>query len=41
MYLPFPFMPDSIEDAKAFRQEFLDYVKNNPTLNVTMIDCNI
>ena len=41
MYLPFPFMPDSIEDAKAFRQEFLDYVKNNPNLNVTMIDCHI
>lgn len=41
MYLPFPFMPDSIQDAKEFREKFLDYVKNNPNLNVTMIDCHI
>ena len=41
MYLSFPFMPDSIEDAKTFRQEFLDYVNNNPNLNVTMVDCYI
>lgn len=40
-YVYYPNKPENIEKAKQFKNKFLELIKNNPNLYVTMVDCHI